>query len=63
MTSHDRLIARFAFSVFSRIQARAAGLESDLSAAESAGLVRFVRCAGADSGTYIADNELFRCLA
>ena len=63
MNSHDRLIARFAFSVFSRIQARAAGLESDLSAAESAGLVRFVRCAGADSGPYIADNELFRCLA
>ena len=63
MTSHDRLLARFAFSVFSRTQARAAGLESDLGAAESAGLVRFVRCAGADSGPYVADNELFRCVA
>lgn len=63
MTSHDRLLARFAFDVFSRAQARTVGLESDLAAAEAAGLVRFVRCAGADSGPYIADNELFRCLA
>jgi hypothetical protein len=63
MTSHDRLLSRFAFSVFSRAQARAAKLEADLAAAENAGLVRFVRCAGADSGPYVADNELFRCLA
>jgi hypothetical protein len=63
MTSHDRLLARFAFDVFSRTQARDAGLEADLAAAENAGLVRFVRCAGADSGSYVADNELFRCLA
>ena len=62
MSSHDRLLARFAFSVFSRIQARAAGLEADLFEAEARGLVRFVRCAGADSGPYIADYEQFRCV-
>jgi hypothetical protein len=63
MTSHDRLLARFAFDVFSRTQARAAGLETDLFAAEAAGLVRFVRCAGTDAGPYLPENEMFRCLA
>lgn len=61
--SAARLFAAFAGSTFSRLQARRAGLEADLSAAEAEGLVRFVRCAGVSGGLpYVAERELFRVL-
>lgn len=62
MSPADRLAAVFGFALFSRLQARRAGLEADLFAAEAAGRARFVRYAGGapDMGGW---NEMFRVLA
>lgn len=60
-TSTTSLSSTFGGSIFSRLQARRAGLEAELFEAEAAGLATFVRCAGVDAGLpYHADRELFR---
>lgn len=63
--AHQRLLDAFAFEIFSRLQARGAGLEADLWMAESFGLAKFVRCAGStpDGRVYCSDFEQFRLLS
>jgi hypothetical protein len=64
LAAHQRLCDKFAYELFSRREARRAGLEVDLWAVESAGMAKFVRCPGAaaDGKGYCSDNEQFRLL-
>lgn len=65
----NALLTHFGFSQFSRIQARKAGLESNLNDAVRANRAKFIRCIGAGPGLsgmpghYNSDMELFRMLA
>lgn len=62
MSSYDRIAAAFAFSPFSRIQARRAGIGSEvLSEMEAAGLLKFIHTAGGPTAG--SDGDIFRLLA